>query len=150
MPTKTIVTGLGSSLSGRKIIQFEFGLGTDGKPGIVGLGDETLRLPLPMNCIFKRWTFNCVGAPAGADAVVDIFVSGTSIFNTTLPTKAVFPDGGFDLSSMTVKDLFTGINFYIIGGVKDALIYAKVLQVGSNPTPSTSPGVGFMVTLEFE
>lgn len=103
-----------------------------------------------MTCSFKRWTFNCVGAPAGADAVVDIFLSGVSIFNTPLASKAVFPDGGINLMDMTVHDLFSGSNFLTSGGIKDQLIYAKVLQVGSDPTPSTAPGIGFAVTLEIE
>ena len=135
MAIKSISTQAGQSITGGKTILFEFGLGAT--PGDVAVNDETLRIGLPFNCTFRRWTFNCVASPTGADAVVDIFLAGVSIFDVAFGTKAVFPNGG--------SGLVSGSSFIISGGNKDQLVYAKVLQKGSSVS-----GKGFMVALEIE
>lgn len=132
MPVKAIVT---HNQSKRKIVTFEFGIGTDGRPTEVSVDDETLRLPLPLKCVFKRWTINGVLPPTGADGTVDIFLDDVSILGTALVT---FPDG----SALPVLE---GNTFSIVGGNKDARVYAKVITVGSSYA-----GKGWLVTLEIE
>jgi len=136
MAIKSIQSSVGRATTRKsKIFLFEFGLGP--QPVFVTVNDETVRAPLPFNCTFKRWTFNCASVPIGADAVVDIFLDGVSIFDTANSNKAVFPAGG--------SGLYAGTSFKTLTGMRDQLMHGVVLMSGGSTIAK-----GIVVSLEFE
>ena len=124
-----------SDFKRKRVIVFEFGNGVDGKPADVEVDDETLRIPLPFDVTFMRWTINGVDPPVGSDGIVDIFKNDVSIFDTDDADKVVLPDGSAILAF--------GTTFKAKTGIKNSLMYAKILAVGS-----TTSGKGWLVTLE--